>query len=293
MAETGKAWFTSLTDDRDWYGRTFTAYCKHTDRHAKTRQFCTEVIPKIIVDKYAPETAIGTSVFRYLGIGSGAGTADIHILKQLTKTVPSIRATILEPCQDLIDQFEQNIAEEESHLDGVTFDFRRTTLEEYRKECEGASFDCVTGFSVLYYFANLFETLSWLHSVLNKGGTLVFLTTAEECIFTRTWDTFPALTNEKQNNLTCDVVVDYLTKIGAQEVKQLKVIAEIDVSECFEAKSEEGNLLVDFITHSVNFRKTAPPSLVTGAVQLWKEMSVKRDNRIYVNNNFDYTVAKK
>ncbi|XP_077983246.1 histamine N-methyltransferase-like [Glandiceps talaboti] len=299
MEEKSPSWRKILTDleHLEWYGRTFTVYTSHTDRQIKTDQFCTNVIPQIVMDNYSTSDTVDadrkSTVFKYLGIGSGAGMPDINILKEIKNSVTSIQATIVDPCQHLIDQFKQNIAKEGCHLHGVTFDFRLTTLEEYRNDCEGATFDCIAGINVLYYFDYLYETISWLHSVLTKNGTLVFLISDAESIFPRTWQASSALTSKNQKVVYYAMVEECLTKIGAQGVKRLNVTADIDITEFLEDISVEGDMLIDFIAHSVNFRATAPPTLVTSILKFWEGMAVKRDDRIYANNNFDFIVAKK
>ena len=53
----------------------------------------------------------------------------------------------------------------------------------------------------------------------------------------------------------------------------------IDVTEVFDEKSAEGNLLLDFLTHTVNFRETADKQLVEETLALIKELSTMRDGK--------------
>jgi len=53
----------------------------------------------------------------------------------------------------------------------------------------------------------------------------------------------------------------------------------IDVTEVFHPKSTEGNLLLDFMTHSINFRETADKQLVEEILALIKDLSFVKDGK--------------
>ena len=53
----------------------------------------------------------------------------------------------------------------------------------------------------------------------------------------------------------------------------------IDVTEVFDPKSTEGNLLLDFLTHSMNFRETADKQLVEETLALIKDLTIVKDGK--------------
>jgi len=53
----------------------------------------------------------------------------------------------------------------------------------------------------------------------------------------------------------------------------------IDVTDVFDEKSTEGNLLLDFLTHTVNFRETADKQLVKETLALIKELTTFKDGK--------------
>jgi len=53
----------------------------------------------------------------------------------------------------------------------------------------------------------------------------------------------------------------------------------IDVTEVFDEESTEGNLLLDFLTHTVNFRETADKQLVGETLALIKELTNVKDGK--------------
>ena len=53
----------------------------------------------------------------------------------------------------------------------------------------------------------------------------------------------------------------------------------IDVTEVFDPNSTEGNLLLDFLTYTVNFRETADKQLVEETLALIKDLTIVKDGK--------------
>ena len=53
----------------------------------------------------------------------------------------------------------------------------------------------------------------------------------------------------------------------------------IDVTDVFDEVSREGNLLLDFLTHTANFRETGDKQLVKETLALIKDLSTDKDGR--------------
>ena len=53
----------------------------------------------------------------------------------------------------------------------------------------------------------------------------------------------------------------------------------IDVTEIFDTQSTEGNLLLDFITHTENFRGTADKNLLQETLALIEDLSTLKDGK--------------
>ena len=54
----------------------------------------------------------------------------------------------------------------------------------------------------------------------------------------------------------------------------------IDVTDVFDEKSSEGNLLLDFFTHTLNFRETADKQLLEDLLALIKDNSTLKDGKL-------------
>ncbi|XP_077983233.1 histamine N-methyltransferase-like [Glandiceps talaboti] len=264
------SWHKSLTTDRDWYSRAFMSYCSHTDRVEKALLYCTDILPPTITEHYSNNRKTveeAGPVFRYLGIGSGTGLCDIQLLKELRKSVPVIQATIVDPSQYLLKAFQQSITAQATGLEGVTFDFKVMTIQEFQRDWDGEGFDCVIALNVLYYVPDYDEVIGWIYSYLAENGTTVIQQTAADNAFMGFYATFDSIFTEKMKSVHQDVIEECLKTSGAKSVRTLTVKADIDLTECFDESSECGSLLLDFVTHTIEFRKTAPPTLFKEALE--------------------------
>ncbi|KAK3517092.1 hypothetical protein QTP86_019362, partial [Hemibagrus guttatus] len=68
--------------------------------------------------------------------------------------------------------------------------------------------------------------------------------------------------------------------------------SKMDITECFTAGDEKGELLLDFLTEVLEFSKNASPELKAGVLELLKhpECSREVDGRIIFNNNLEALV---
>ncbi|XP_077982968.1 histamine N-methyltransferase A-like [Glandiceps talaboti] len=290
-------WYTRLSSDRDLNDRAVANYNSHTDLDERTLHYCTDILPPIIIENYSNgrKTVEESGVFRYLGIGSGSGLYDIQLLKELKKWVSSIKATIVDPSQESMEKFQQSITEEAAGLDGVTFEFKVMTIQAFQSDWDGVGFDCITGFNVMYYIPNHNDVLAWITSSLADNGTVVIqVVTADNGISTL-YAKFAYLFKTKVNVLGQDVIEACLKSSGAKSAHTITMEASIDVTECSDENAEGGNLLFDFFTHSINFRKTAPPTLLNDYLEMLscKGIGVEKDGKMYINNNCDFVIGTK
>ncbi|KAI5106753.1 histamine N-methyltransferase [Silurus meridionalis] len=70
------------------------------------------------------------------------------------------------------------------------------------------------------------------------------------------------------------------------------LVSQMDITECFTAGDEKGELLLDFLTEVLEFSKNASPELNAGVLELLKhpECSREVDGRIIFNNNLEALV---
>ena len=77
---------------------------------------------------------------------------------------------------------------------------------------------------------------------------------------------------------------------------QHKQASHVDITKCFVEGSEEGGLVVDFLTHVLKFKETAPVELQEEVMAYMggSECSEKtNDGRVLFNNDWDAVVVQK
>ncbi|PIK53809.1 Histamine N-methyltransferase [Apostichopus japonicus] len=96
------------------------------------------------------------------------------------------------------------------------------------------------------------------------------------------------------------------SEISSSSVKQLLEKNEIqyeshqmpdviDITNCFDPENKEGQLLLDFLMHVSQFRKTAPSDLVNAVLDGIgsPDFSTKEDGKVIVYGTADTIVIKK
>ncbi|XP_043913502.1 histamine N-methyltransferase-like [Protopterus annectens] len=100
------------------------------------------------------------------------------------------------------------------------------------------------------------------------------------------------------HNDTCAVISSHFIKDIIQKMgmkcQHYDLPSVIDITTCFNDGSEEGTLLLDFVTHTLNFSKSAPPSLKVEIMKYLRgpECSTVKDEKIMFNNNLGAVVIE-
>lgn len=98
-------------------------------------------------------------------------------MKQLLSRFMNIEACVLEPCRGLISKYQDLVDENEKDLEGIEFEWRQQTLEEYGKTCklfeEGPKFHFISVIHSIYYVNDLDAALQLLQGMLEPGGALM------------------------------------------------------------------------------------------------------------------------
>ena len=226
-----------------------------------------------------------------LSVGSGEGEMDMTILKimkeELKKSEHGCHIKIfnraIEPNEYSCDVYKAATENLPSPLDDQKTDFEifQQTFEEYQEsQKEPIRFDIVH-FMHSIYFVDVEETL--LHCFekeLSDNGHLVCLVTGKDL-------TYSVLSKQKAHWHGKDVAseietAEKLIQIANENDWKHETYTEeywIDVTEVFDPKSTNGNLLLDFLTHTVNFRETADKQLVEETLALIKDLSFVKDGK--------------
>ncbi|XP_077986501.1 histamine N-methyltransferase A-like [Glandiceps talaboti] len=274
------------------YQRCLDAYLRNTDRATKVYEICSTSVPQKIINGVT-SSGEDVDIFRYLGVGSGSGEADINVLIELKKTYPKIRATIWEPSSGLIEDFKERVKDQPA-LDDIEFEWKTVSIEEQMKNgTNGERFHCILLVGVMAYLDEMAPPMKYLYNLLSKSGTMFNVNSADSSVFDNLRLKFPELLYRHKSVHTSDIVTVF-EEIGA-EVTLEEVKAVVDITKCLQQDSDEGNDILDLITHTLNFRKTVPKETYDSVFQLLLSppMVEKRDGKVFVDNTRDVIIVRR
>ncbi|XP_077947349.1 histamine N-methyltransferase isoform X1 [Gasterosteus aculeatus] len=158
--------------------QSFQFYLRHSGEHEAIFQCLHKILPgefkRIGLDK---------SSLDVLGVGSGGGEVDAHILTLLQSTCPSvpITADIVEGSADLTDSFKALVAKT-PNLQKIPFAWHLMTSENYEKQVKAKGdikkFDFIQMVQMIYYVDNLAGTIAFHRSLLKSNGRLMIIVEA-------------------------------------------------------------------------------------------------------------------
>lgn len=98
---------------------------------------------------------------------------------------------------------------------------------------------------------------------------------------------------------------DFCTYISTADIKRIldsaglkyqvhELPSRLDITSCFTEGNKDGELLLDFLTESCEFSKTAPPELKRQVMEELRKpgCSEKRDGKVLFNNNLSAVVIE-
>ena len=231
------------------------------------------------IETIHPDDVLDHKVFRVLGIGSGDGTCDIEILKAIATSLRSsckenqklfIHACIVEPNASSMEISKKKVSplpEELAKLAKVSFEWRENTSQEFfdiynSSQSESERYHIVHFISSLYYI-DAEKSLLSCFSMLAAGGAIVCSVAGSQDFWLKQSRKFRGLISNSDNICiyTTDEVVAIAERNGWEYEELPKLHFQIDITSCFDKFSQTGCLLLDFLTHQINFRETADPSL--------------------------------
>ena len=169
------------------------------------------------------------------------------------------------------------------HLTG--FEICQQTFQEYKgsqQRQEGSvKFDMVHFIHSIYHVDIEQALLHCFEKELCEQGALVCLISGQDLIY---WVTskqdsqWHGKDKDSQKYGTAEEII----KIAGNNGWKHEIYSQeysVDVTDVFDEKSIEGNLLLDFLTHTVNFRETADKQLVEETLALIKDKTTVKDGK--------------
>ncbi|XP_078376030.1 histamine N-methyltransferase A-like [Oculina patagonica] len=162
------------------------------------------------------------------------------------------------------------------------FEICQQTFEEYKgSQVKATKFEMVHFIQSIYYvdieqaLTHCFEKElgdKGIFACIVEGQDLIYCVTMKQSMQWQGEDT------DSESFVTADKII----KIANDKGWKHEIYSHeypIDVTEVFDEKSTEGNLLLDFLTHTVNFRETADKQLVEETLALIKDLTTVKDGK--------------
>ncbi|NXV99105.1 HNMT methyltransferase, partial [Fregetta grallaria] len=284
-----------LLSDPARYFQSFRLFLANSTEHQCMREFMEGQLPAVV-----ESIGNGKSTINILSVGGGAGEIDLLILSKVQARYPrvTINNDVIEPSADQIFKYKERVAET-SNLENVKFTWHEETAYEYESrmnaEKKSKKWDFIHMIQMLYYVKDVPATIRYFHSLLEPQAKLLIILVSGfsgwETLWKKYGSSFPL------NDLCSYVSAADIKRIldSASLKYQLHELpSHMDITSCFIEGDKDGELLLDFLTETCEFSKTAPPELKRQVMEELKkpECSEKRDGKVLFNNNLNVIVIE-
>ncbi|KAK3568680.1 hypothetical protein QTP86_012871 [Hemibagrus guttatus] len=276
----------SLVEDYSRYLKAFELFLERSSEHQCMRDFIHNTLPNILAT-----VGVGKSTLNVMGVGSGAGEIDLEILTQLHAKHPEARVEndVVEPSGDMLYKYKVLVAKTPG-LDHISFRFNKMTAIEFESDWKQRNTDRKLDFihmiQMLYYVNDPEATVSFFRSLLHKNGKLLVILVSGDSGWGGLWRRY-----RDQVHSRCVTTADIKSFLDAKGIHYESHVfaSSMDITECFTAEDEKGELMLDFLTEVLEFTKNAYPELNSGVLELLKQPECSRevDGRVMFNNNMD------
>ena len=255
-----------------------------TMKHAEILQ---DHLPPII-QRMLPERQ---QFINILSVGSAEGEKDMIILKiikeELQKSDHGRQMKIfnraIDPNEYMCGVYKAATENLPSPLNDqqIAFEICQQSFQEYQKSMKKpVKFDIVHFIHSIYY-VDVEQTLRYcFEKELSDKGHFVCMVACRDLIYWIASKQRKHWHGEKASETL--EIGEKLIQIARENGWKHEVYTQeytIDVTEVFDPESTEGNLLLDFMTHSINFRETADKQLVEETLALIKDLTIVKDGK--------------
>ncbi|KAM9485918.1 histamine N-methyltransferase isoform 2-T3 [Salvelinus alpinus] len=264
------------------YVQGFQFYLKHSEEHKAILEYVDKVLPGEFT-----RIGEGKSKMDVLGVGSGGGEMDAHILSILQSKLPAtpLTADIVEPSIQLTDNFKALVKKTPS-LQKIPFSWHAMTCGEYEKQVkdkrEIKRFDFIHMIQMLYYVDDYPGTIKFFHNLLKENSKLLIVHEAAGSGWDTLWNTHrkELCTKSISDYLSAGDIKVHLERLGLKYDEHL-IPNTMDITDCFTNGDEMGELLLDFMTEQDHFHQSLTPDLRASILDLLRNRcSTEKEGRI-------------
>ncbi|XP_028396784.1 histamine N-methyltransferase A-like [Dendronephthya gigantea] len=278
----------------DHFMRSFGVFLKKSNQHYENARTLQNYLPQIVKKAVSSIIIEQRPQFNILGVGSGTGETDIEIVnivqrelikKQEWKHIRILNRAV-EPDEPSTQGYKEKIAKV-GHATSPNYEIRQQTFQEYQKSNEDRmTFDIVHFIHSLYY-VDLEQTVMYcVENLLAENGYLVCLIGNSDSIpckllsIMRQRNRDDAMTNLTES-ISIELSEELVKIVGKHGLKHefYRAGTFLDVSEVFNEESEEGSLLLDFLTNTENYRKMVSQHDLEETLAIIEGMTFVKDGK--------------
>ncbi|NWI51218.1 HNMT methyltransferase, partial [Calyptomena viridis] len=285
----------SLLNDPDRYLQSFRLFLQKSTEHQSMREFMEKQLPDVIAS-----IGNGKSTINVLSIGGGAGEMDLLILSKLQARYPgvTINNDVVEPSADQISKYKERVAQT-SNLGNVKFTWHKETAYEFESrmnaEKKSKKWDFIHMIQMLYYVKDVPATIRYFHSLLESQAKLLIILVSANSGWQTLWNKYGSYfpVDDLCSFVTSGDLPRILDSAGLK-YQLYELLSHMDITSCFIEGDKDGELLLDFLTETLEFSKTFPPELKHQLMEELKKpgCSEKRDGKVFFNNNLGVIVIE-
>lgn len=279
------------------YLESFRVYREGSSESKKLFESFLTHIPPLIKSRMVPECRR----LNILSVGSAEGTTDLMILniigRELQKSYHDQRIEIfsraIEPNGSSCGLYREAIKNLSSPLGNtqICFEICQQTFDEYQEtKKDEIKFDLIHFIHSIYY-VDMEETLIRCieNELRDKGLILSVVLTTQDL-------NYLVFSKQKRPTRKISEKSEELIQIAKKHRWNYEVHTTeyaIDFTPVFDPKSTEGNLLLDFMTHIVDYRNTADKQLLQETLAFIDEKTVLKDGKKIGKGEFSLVVISK
>ncbi|NXD43855.1 HNMT methyltransferase, partial [Copsychus sechellarum] len=285
----------NLLADLDRYAQAFRVFLERSTEHQSMQRFVEQQLPDVIAS-----IGNGKSTINVLSIGGGAGEMDLQILSKIRARYPgvTINNDVIEPSASQISKYKEHVAQA-SNLENIKFTWHKETANEYESrmnaEKKTKKWDFIHMIQMLYYVKDIPATLRYFHSLLESQGKLLIILVSEKSGWETLWKKHASSFRlEGFCSFISSGDLPRMLDSAGMKYQLYEVPSHLDITSCFIEGDKDGELLLDFLTETIDFTKTAPPELKHQVMEDLRKpgCSESRDGKVFFNSSLGIIVIE-
>ncbi|NXD20170.1 HNMTA methyltransferase, partial [Spelaeornis formosus] len=279
----------------DRYVQSFRLFLERSTEHQSMQNFVERQLPDLIAS-----IGNGKSTINVLSVGGGAGEMDLQILSKIRARYPgvTINNDVIEPSAGQISKYKEHVAQA-SNLENIKFTWHKETANEYESrmnaEKKTEKWDFIHMIQVLYYVKDIPATLWYFHSLLEPQAKLLIILVSGKSGWETLWKKYGS--SFPLEDLCIYVSSSDLPRMldsAGLKYQLYELPSHMDITSCFIEGDKDGEFLLDFLTETFDFAKTAPPELKRQVMEELRKpgCSEIRDGKVFFINNLGVIVIE-